>query len=71
MFGRVRKTSVETISGCFVCHGAGAVWQGKNAMAVAARHHDQTGHMTWVEQHLTVRYGEDGSDKQPGEDDGS
>jgi hypothetical protein len=29
----------------------------KNAMALAAKHHDQTGHPTWADQYLMVRYG--------------
>lgn len=48
------------MGGCWVCQPDGSLmWQGKNAMAVAARHHDSTGHRTWAEQHLTVHYGAD------------
>ena len=57
--------------GCFVCHGGSAAWTGKNAMAVAARHHDQTGHETWVDQVLSVRYGGTGTDIQHGKDNGT
>jgi len=45
------------MAGCFVCNGSVAIWTAKNAMALAARHHDATGHMTWADQSLTVRYG--------------
>lgn len=46
-----------TLAGCWVCHGGDAQWTARNAMAVAARHHDVTGHTTWVEQTLSVVYG--------------
>ena len=54
---RVVATSSTAIAGCFVCNGSLAIWTTKNAMALAARHHDATGHMTWADQSLTVRYG--------------
>jgi hypothetical protein len=41
--------------GCNRC--AGAQWQGKNAMAQAARHHDKTTHPTWAEQTQRTEYG--------------
>lgn len=44
-------------AGCFVCHGSDAHWFGPNAQAVAARHHDATGHPTWADVVLLVRYG--------------
>lgn len=56
---RVVATSSSVIAGCFDCNGSVAIWTAKNAMAVAARHHDATGHMTWADQTVTVRYGTD------------
>lgn len=51
-----RRTSVSVIAGCFVCNGSDAIWTSKNAMAVAARHASSTGHETWADQSLSVRY---------------
>ncbi len=54
------------MAGCRVCHGDQAVWFERNAMGVAARHHDATGHETWAEQVILVRYGgaeEDDADR--------
>jgi len=48
---------VQCMAGCRQCDGDEPRWDGKNAMAVAARHHDATGHTTWVQQVLSVRYG--------------
>lgn len=42
---------------CYVCHGDEAYWTGKNAQAVAAKHHDSTGHSTWVEVYMSISYG--------------
>ena len=39
-------------------------------MAVAARHHDKTGHSTWVEQTLSIRYGDDEKEKSPERENG-
>lgn len=58
----MRETSAGTVSimaGCFVCNNGDAQWFAKNALAVAARHHDATGHTTWCESVLSVRYGRD------------
>lgn len=44
-------------AGCATCHGQGTGWTGANALALAARHHDATGHATWCDTHLSVRYG--------------
>ncbi|WP_257575645.1 hypothetical protein [Sphingomonas sanguinis] len=44
-------------AGCVTCHGQGTGWTGANALALAARHHDATGHATWCDTHLSVRYG--------------
>lgn len=48
----------SSLAGCFDCNGTDAIWFAKNAMAVAARHHDATGHATWCDQVISVRYGE-------------
>jgi hypothetical protein len=54
-----RPTSVsrEISAGCRVCHGNRAAWTGKNAQAVAAKHHDATNHETWVDVVMAIRYG--------------
>ena len=55
---RSTRTWVADVrAGCFTCHGGQAAWWSKNAMALAAQHHDRTGHPTWAEQFLSVRYG--------------
>jgi len=48
---------IGSMEGCWTCHGGDAKWYGKNALAVAAPHHDATGHATWCEQTMSVRYG--------------
>lgn len=55
-----RKTFVSrnVFAGCFECGGRDAKWFGPNAQGVAARHHDATGHTTWAEVALSIRYGE-------------
>lgn len=57
-----RRTSThsEVRGGCHDCKGATPIWTGKNAMALAARHHDATGHQTWAEQMLSITYGDTG-----------
>ena len=45
--------------GCFDC---GKEWDGKNTLAVAARHYDATGHSVWCDTILTTRYGYRGND---------
>ena len=52
-----RTGILECVGGCYQCHGYEAHWSSKNSMAVAARHHDATGHTTWVNQTLGVTYG--------------
>ena len=44
-------------AGCYVCHGDRVQWTSANAQALAAQHHDRTGHHTWCEIALSVRYG--------------
>lgn len=55
---RLTATSRDVRAGCFVCHGTDAHWCGGNAQGLAARHHDATGHATWSDINMTVRYGE-------------
>lgn len=55
-FNRRTATSTDVRAGCFHCNGSDAIWTGSNAMAVAARHTDATGHETWADQMLCVRY---------------
>jgi len=57
---RETYTSRIVIAGCFECNGSDAIWTNKNAQGVAARHHDSTGHSTWVDVNLSIHYG-----KQP------
>lgn len=59
---RLTRTSRELKAGCFVCHDSMAHWFGPNAQGVAARHHDATGHATWVEVVLNVYYGRESLD---------
>ncbi len=54
---RATATSRDVIAGCFVCHGSDAHWRGGSAQGTAARHHDATGHVTWCDVALSVRYG--------------
>ena len=55
---RITRSGVTSVmAGCFVCHGSDAHWQSRNAMMVAARHHDATGHPTWAEQVVSVKFG--------------
>ena len=62
-----RAAIVHSIAGCLQCHGSEAKWQSRNSLAVAAKHHDATGHTTWCEQVLSVKYGPDflGNEKEP------
>lgn len=63
---RATSTAVDTRAGCFACRGSDTIWTGGNAMAVAARHHDATGHQTWCDQFLSVRFGEAAGAPEPG-----
>ena len=55
----MRKTGTarNVQAGCFQCNGTDAIWTSSNAQGVAARHHDATGHETWVDVYLSIRYG--------------
>jgi hypothetical protein len=56
--GERRTGVVHVIAGCETCDGPMvAKWTARNAQAVAARHHDATGHTTWAEVGLSSRYG--------------
>lgn len=55
---RTRSITMTLQAGCTVCHGDKVHWLGRNAQAVAARHHDATGHRTWVNASSRMTYGE-------------
>lgn len=57
---REKSTTTKVTAGCFDCNGAVPMWTERNGMMLAARHHDQTGHPTWADTFLTVRFGEAG-----------
>lgn len=57
--GRRYSYSVVAMAGCFDCWGTDAHWFAANAQAVAAKHHDKTGHTTWVDSTISIRYGKD------------
>lgn len=59
---RATATSRDVRAGCFVCHGSDMLWSGGQAQGTAARHHDATGHATWCDVVLLVRYGNDAAD---------
>ena len=54
---RVTRVSRDVKAGCETCHGDAAHWTGGQAQGTAAKHHDQTGHPTWAEVFMHVRYG--------------
>jgi len=54
---KTRVSRVSVIGGCYVCGGGDVQWGGGNAQGVAARHHDATGHPTWVETVWSILYG--------------
>lgn len=54
---RQKRQIRQVEAGCGTCHGDQAHWTGANAQAVAARHHDHTGHPTWCRVSLSVSYG--------------
>jgi len=57
----MRKTYISrtVIAGCFACRGSEAIWSGPQCQGTAARHHDATGHPTWCDVFMSVRYGDD------------
>lgn len=56
---RRTSTSRDVRAGCFVCGGDEPKWEGPQAQGTAARHHDATGHATWAEVIMSVRYGKE------------
>ena len=54
---RISSTERELRAGCYVCHGDRACWTSANAQALAAQHHDRTGHVTWCDIDARIRYG--------------
>ena len=60
----MRRTFTSRIvhAGCFVCHGTDAHWTHAGAQGTAAKHHDATGHATWSDVILSVRYGQEAAD---------
>jgi hypothetical protein len=46
----------HSAAGCFDCWGDEGRWFGRNALALAARHCDATGHNTWADQTISVEY---------------
>lgn len=61
---RKRETFIgrHVEAGCLVCDGRVARWTNGAAQALAARHHDATGHQTWCEVTMAIRYGREASD---------
>lgn len=57
MKSRLYSVARDATAGCFVCNGNDYKWHGPNAQGVAARHHDATGHATWVDVVLSIIYG--------------
>ncbi len=45
-------------AGCRQCNGLEGIWFKANAQAIAAKHHDKTGHTTWVDVILSFTYGD-------------
>lgn len=60
---RVTYIGRDLTAGCDECHGDTGHWFGKNAQGVAARHHDATGHHTWVDVYMHITYGK--RDEEP------
>ena len=54
---RETYTGQDVMAGCFQCNGNDAIWTNANAQGVAARHHDATGHTTWVDRVIFIQYG--------------
>jgi len=56
-FTRRKATDRVFSAGCRLCHGDRANWTGGNAQALAAKHHDRTGHATWCKIATSIEYG--------------
>ena len=62
---RPTHRSRDIVAGCFICKGTAPIWTAANAQALAAKHHDATGHQTWCDIVMSIRYGEaDRDDRQ-------
>ena len=55
-FKKQRNSKGKLISAYGECEDCGKVFKSKNAVAVAARHTDSTGHTTWVETNYSTRF---------------
>jgi hypothetical protein len=60
---RVTIVTRKVMAGCLACNGSLAIWETANAQGIAARHHDKTGHSTWVDVTMSVQYGSARCDK--------
>lgn len=61
---RPTATTRTIAAGCAMCHGLGTGWIGANAQALAAKHCDATGHPTWCDIALSIRYGAEEADNR-------
>ncbi len=59
---RQKSEQRDLRAGCHVCSGDTARWTEANAQAVAAQHHDRTGHATWVRYAGEIQYGRAAAD---------
>ena len=59
---RQKSEQRDLRAGCHVCSGDTARWTMANAQAVAAQHHDRTGHATWVKYVGEIQYGRAAAD---------
>jgi hypothetical protein len=59
---RQRTKTRNLLGGCHVCSGHTARWTKANAQALAAQHHDRTGHATWVTIAEDIQYGRNAAD---------
>jgi hypothetical protein len=61
----MKNTTTAMRGGCFVCHGDKTHWTAKNTVGVAARHHDVTGHETWIVVQICTTYSKSFSKRKP------
>jgi len=54
---RQKSERRDLLAGCLVCSGRTPRWTKANAQALAAQHHDRTGHATWVTIATEIQYG--------------
>jgi hypothetical protein len=55
-----RAMASRVISARGGCNNCNASWNRKNALALAAQHHDKTRHLTWAEVTQRTEYGAHG-----------